>query len=122
MFEVMACARPILLGVEGETRRLAEQEARAAIYVEPENAEALVEGILYLREHQDEAELLGLRGRAYVEARHDRDQLTAELDGYIARLLGKQLPGSLSTALHLESLPATPAPDAVVEKREAVLE
>ncbi len=46
MFEVMACARPILLGVEGEARRLAEQEARAAIYVEPENAEALVEGIL----------------------------------------------------------------------------
>ncbi len=87
MFEVMACARPILLGVEGEARRLAEQEARAAIYVEPENAEALVAGILYLQEHQDEAMLLGLRGRAYVEAHYDRDQLTAELDMHIATLL-----------------------------------
>jgi hypothetical protein len=87
MFEVMACARPILLGVEGEARRLAEQEARAAIYVEPENAEALVAGILYLQQHPDEARLLGLRGRAYVEAHYDRDQLTAELDVHIAKLL-----------------------------------
>jgi len=87
MFEVMACTRPILLGVEGEARRLAEQEARAAIYVEPENAEALVAGILYLQQHPDEAKLLGLRGRAYVEAHYDRDQLTAELDMHIARLL-----------------------------------
>jgi glycosyltransferase involved in cell wall biosynthesis len=122
MFEVMACARPMLLGVDGEARRLAEQEARAAIYVEPENAEALVEGILYLREHQEEAKLLGLRGRAYVEARYDRDQLTAELDGHIARLLGKKMPGSLSAAYIPESLPTTPTPDAVVEKHEAVLE
>ena len=116
MFEVMACARPILLGVEGEARQLAEQEAGAAMYVEPENAEALVAGILYLQEHQEEAKLLGLRGHAYVEARYNRDQLTAELDVQIARLLGKKMPVSASVADMPESLPTTPIPDAVVEK------
>ena len=116
MFEVMACARPILLGVEGEARRLAEQEAGAAMYVEPENAEALVTGILYLQEHQEEAKLLGLRGHAYVEARYNRDQLTAELDVQIARLLGKETLVSTSVANMPESLPTTPIPDAVVEK------
>jgi colanic acid biosynthesis glycosyl transferase WcaI len=111
MFEVMACARPILLGVEGEARRLAEQEAQAAMYVEPENVEALVAGILYLQEYPEEAMLLGVHGRTYVEARYNRDQLTAELDVQIARLLG-QLP----TAGIAESLPVTPIPDEVVEK------
>jgi colanic acid biosynthesis glycosyl transferase WcaI len=101
MFEVMACARPILLGVDGEARRLAEQEARAAIYVEPENAGALVAGILYLQKHQDEAKLLGLRGRAYVEDHYDRDRLTAELDMHIAKLLIKE--GRLMASAPIQS-------------------
>jgi glycosyltransferase involved in cell wall biosynthesis len=90
MYEVMSCARPIVLGVEGEARRMVEQVAEAAIYVEPENTEALVSGILYLRDHPEEAERLGLRGRTYVEAHFDRDQLTAELDMHIVMLLEKQ--------------------------------
>jgi colanic acid biosynthesis glycosyl transferase WcaI len=96
MFEVMACARPILLGVEGEARRIAEYEAHAAIYVEPENAEALVAGIIYLQEHPEEARLLGLQGRDYVEENYNRDQLTAELDVHIAELLRKKMPVSSS--------------------------
>ncbi len=116
MFEVMACARPFLLGVEGEARRIAEQEARAARYVEPENVEALVEGIRYLQEHPEEAKLLGERGRAYVEKHYDRDQLTAELDAQITRLLEKNLPAASSTAPLSEALPDTPDPEAVAGK------
>jgi colanic acid biosynthesis glycosyl transferase WcaI len=97
MFEIMACARPIVLGVEGEARRIAEQEASAAIYVEPENVEALVNGILFLQQHPEEAKSLGLRGRAYVETHYDRDQLTAQLDTHIARLLGEPKLASPST-------------------------
>ncbi len=90
MFEAMACARPILLAVDGEARRLAEQEAGAAIYIEPENPAALVSAILNLREHPDLAEILGQRGRACVEARFDYDQLAATLDTHIAALLRKK--------------------------------
>jgi colanic acid biosynthesis glycosyl transferase WcaI len=115
-FEIMACARPILLGVEGEARRLAEQEAGAAIYVEPENTGALVAGILYIQGHPEEAELLGLRGRAYVEARFDRDQLTAELDVHIAKVLGKEMPIPPSVADMPEPLPNTPIPRAIAEE------
>jgi colanic acid biosynthesis glycosyl transferase WcaI len=109
MFEVMACARPFLLGVEGEARRIAEQEAGAARYVEPENVEALVEGILYLREHPEEAKLAGERGRAYVEKHYDRDQLTAELDAHVARLLEKNASTAPLAAAHVDALPGTPA-------------
>jgi len=113
MYEIMACARPILLGIEGEARQLAEQGAGAAIYVEPENPEALASAILYLRNHPEEAELLGLRGRAYVEARCDRDQLTAQLDMHITELLRKKAPTLISGATVPKSLPTTPIPESL---------
>jgi colanic acid biosynthesis glycosyl transferase WcaI len=94
MYEAMACARPILLAVEGDARRLAEQEAGAAIYVEPENAAALASAILYLYEHDEAAELLGQRGRAFVEERFDRDHLTTALEARIAMLLEKKVSAS----------------------------
>ena len=96
MYEAMACARPILLAVEGEARQLAEQEAGAAIYVEPENPASLVSAVLYLCEHPHIAGSLGQRGRAFVEARFDRDELTAVLEGRIAVLLEKKVPASVS--------------------------
>jgi glycosyltransferase involved in cell wall biosynthesis len=111
MFEVMACARPFLLGVEGEARRLAVQNAGAAIYVEPDNAEALVSGILYLQEHPEERELLGKRGRAYVEAHFNRDHLTVELDARIEKLLDKRkVPISIEKKSVLDSEQGTPEP------------
>ena len=96
MFEVMACARPIVLSADGKARQIAEQEAKAAIAIEPENAEAIVSAIFYLREHPGEAEALGQRGRSYVEARFDREQLTARLEARIAKLLEKKVSASLS--------------------------
>lgn len=84
MYEAMACARPILLGVDGEARLLAEQEARAALYVEPENASALVFAIQHLFGHPEIAEALGRNGRAFVERRFDRVQLTKTLEERLA--------------------------------------
>ena len=89
LFEAMASARPILLGMDGLSRRLVEKEAGAAVYFEPENSSALVSGILYLFEHPEVAELLGQRGRAFVEARFDRGQLTIALEAQINKLIGK---------------------------------
>jgi glycosyltransferase involved in cell wall biosynthesis len=91
MYEAMACARPILLAVDGEARRLAEQEAGAAIYVEPEQPASLAAAILHLRAHPQEAELMGRRGRAFVEASFDRGQLTAALEAQIRTLLGGEI-------------------------------
>jgi colanic acid biosynthesis glycosyl transferase WcaI len=116
MFEVMASARPFLLGVEGEARRIAEEEAGAALYVEPENAEALASGIIYLQGHPEEAQLLGSRGHSYVEEHYNRDQLTAELDVHIEKLLGKKSNVATPQAPIPEMLPTTPLPEAIAEK------
>ena len=90
MYEAMACARPIVLAVDGEARRIAEQEAGAAIYVEPENPSALSSAILQLYERPDLASTLGPKGRAFVESRFDYDHLTAILDARIRVLLHDQ--------------------------------
>lgn len=115
MFEAMGCGRPILLGIDGEPRRLAEQKAGAAIHFESGNSKALVEGILYLKNHPEEAALLGQRGREFVEAWFDRDQLTAELDARIAGLLGKKRAISSLEASIPESLPTTPISHTIEE-------
>jgi len=90
MYEAMACARPILLAVEGEARRLVVQEAGAAIYVEPENADALTSTILRLYESPDLVEIVGQRGRAFVQARFDRVQLTTVLEAHLTRIFGEK--------------------------------
>ena len=90
IYEAMACARPIVLGVAGEARRMIEQKADAGLAVEPENAGALVSAILYLCEHPAVAEALGRRGRSFVETRFDRKQLTSELEIRVAQLLEKR--------------------------------
>ncbi|GER85237.1 MAG: glycosyltransferase family 4 protein [Thermogemmatispora sp.] len=86
MYEALACGRPILLAVDGEARRLAE-EAGAAIFVEPENPTALAQAIVKLYEQPALAQALSARGRALAEERFDYDQLSACLDAQIAALL-----------------------------------
>ena len=120
LYEAMACARPIVLAVDGEARRLAEQEAGAAIYVEPENAAALASAVLYIRERPDLATVLGQKGRAYVEARFDYDHLTAILAERIATLLEKKKSvAQLATADPvLLGMAATPSKE-TTEKNQA---
>jgi glycosyltransferase involved in cell wall biosynthesis len=108
MFEVMACARPFVLGAEGEVRDLAG-EAKAGIVVEPENAEALRSAILYLRAHSDEAEALGMNGREYVISHFDYDVLTAALDARLATLTGMS---------EVNTIPQTPVPIGLAELEE----
>jgi colanic acid biosynthesis glycosyl transferase WcaI len=116
MFEAMACARPILLALDGEARRVAEKEAGAAMYVEPEDANALASAILYLYEHREQAELLGQHGRTYVEEHFDYTKLASALDARIAALTGrrdattsaKSAPITMSMASLCAEIPKTP--------------
>lgn len=87
MFEYMACARPLVLSVDGEARRVAERDAEAAIFVEPENATALASAVRALRDDPRLGPRLGANGRAYVHAHYDRDHLVTMLEARIDALL-----------------------------------
>jgi putative colanic acid biosynthesis glycosyltransferase WcaI len=62
MFEAMAAAKPVILGVEGEAREILEQ-ARAGLAIPPEDTEALAAAILRLRQDATLARELGANGR-----------------------------------------------------------
>lgn len=65
MLEFMSCERPVILGVDGQARELLER-AHAGIFVEPENASALVDAITVLKERPELRASLGKNGRHFV--------------------------------------------------------
>ncbi|NPV04870.1 MAG: glycosyltransferase family 4 protein [Syntrophaceae bacterium] len=74
IFEAMAMARPVILGVDGEARGIVE-EAGCGICIEPENDEQLAEAVLALCRDRAEAARLGENGRRFVKENYDRDIL-----------------------------------------------
>ena len=76
MLEFMSCARPVILGVEGQAREILDQ-AQAGIAVEPENAEELVSAIGHLANDGGACKKMGESGRAYVVERCSRGQTAA---------------------------------------------
>ncbi len=76
MLEFMSCARPVILGVEGQAQKIVE-EAEAGIVIEPENSRALAHAIGRLAGDPSLGDTLGTNGRKYIARRFSRRQ-TAE--------------------------------------------
>lgn len=74
-FDYMSCKKPILLAIDGVSRRLIE-ESKSGIYVEPENTESIVNGIKVLM-GMGKKELLtmGHSGYEYSKKHFDREIL-----------------------------------------------
>jgi colanic acid biosynthesis glycosyl transferase WcaI len=65
MLEYMSCARPVILGVEGQARQILE-DAGAGLAIEPENAAAIAAAIIQLDHNRELAKTLGEQGRSYI--------------------------------------------------------
>jgi putative colanic acid biosynthesis glycosyltransferase WcaI len=65
MLEFMSCARPVILGVEGQAKKIVEA-ANAGIFIEPENVRQLVDAIVRLKDQPEWAKSLGRNGRHYI--------------------------------------------------------
>ena len=65
MLEFMSCARPVILGVDGQARQIVE-EAGAGLVIEPENSRALVAAIDQLNANQELGKKLGQQAREYI--------------------------------------------------------
>jgi glycosyltransferase involved in cell wall biosynthesis len=78
VFEYMACEKPIVLGIEGAARDLLD-EAQAGISVPPEDADALAAAMLRLADDPVASGEMGRRGRAFVERRFGRKELSRRM-------------------------------------------
>ena len=77
MFEAMAAARPIILGVRGESRALLD-ESGGGIGIEPGSGIALAGAVQVLAADPEARLRMGALGRAYVTARLSHDALARE--------------------------------------------
>jgi glycosyltransferase involved in cell wall biosynthesis len=91
LFDYMACERPTILAIDGVARRLACDEANAAVFVEPESGRAIADAIVHLADSPDRARTLGRNGRAWVVANAARTALAARYLKALASLINRSL-------------------------------
>jgi len=89
MLEFMACARPVILGVDGHARKVLE-DANGGIVIPPENPEALVKAILRLAADRTLRETMGSSARQYVLQNFSRQQTANAYLDVLEDLLGRQ--------------------------------
>jgi len=87
IFEIMGCARPLILGVEGEARA-AVQDAQAGLCVRPEDPDALSQAILQLYHNPERADRMGQNGREYVRRNFCRDKLAQRYMDVLSEVVG----------------------------------
>jgi glycosyltransferase involved in cell wall biosynthesis len=94
LFDSMACAKPVLLSVDGEAREILDA-AGAGVFVEPGSAAALASAIRELAADPARLAAMGARGRAFVQQHYQRgDQarrFTAILESAAAGRAGSRV-------------------------------
>jgi colanic acid biosynthesis glycosyl transferase WcaI len=88
MLEFMSCARPVILGVDGQARKIIE-DAQAGIYVEPENPEQIASAIIQLSSSTEPRELLGRNGRRHIAQHFSRDKTASHYLAVLEKVLGR---------------------------------
>jgi colanic acid biosynthesis glycosyl transferase WcaI len=92
MLEFMSCARPVILGVEGQARQIIE-DAGAGLVIEPENADALANAINRLSANRELGIALGRKGREYILQHFSRGRTAAKYIDVLQGLLRKRQAG-----------------------------
>jgi colanic acid biosynthesis glycosyl transferase WcaI len=73
LLEYMACERPVIVAVDGQARQMVEA-ARAGVFVEPEDSDALVDAILNLVADPQQRQRMGSSGREYIVRQFSRER------------------------------------------------
>lgn len=77
VFDYMAAARPVIVGIDGVARKLVE-DAGAGIYVQPEDPAAFAEALLKLKADPSLCSRFGENGLHYVSENFARNVLAAK--------------------------------------------
>lgn len=73
-FDYMACRKPIIMAIDGASRKLVE-DAGAGTYCEPEDPEMMADIVRSYLKDIEKIRREGAQGRAYVEKHFDRKKL-----------------------------------------------
>ncbi|ARN70869.1 glycosyltransferase WbuB [Nonlabens tegetincola] len=85
-FDYMSCKKPTLLAIDGVSRELIE-EADCGIYVEPENASAIAQGIRQIMANEKRLLEMGINGYHHAKINFDRTVLATRYLEYIKTIM-----------------------------------
>lgn len=88
MLEFMSCARPVILAVRGQAKRVLEA-AGGGIAIAPDDPQALCSAIARLREQPSVCAAMGREGRSYIVRELSRERTAMEYLNVLRRLLGE---------------------------------
>ncbi len=74
MFEYMACERPVVLGINGEAKKLIKN-SKAGIAIDPENPSAMSNAILTYYKNMQKCKIDGKNGLKYVKENLSKEML-----------------------------------------------
>ena len=89
-FDCMALGLPVILGVDGEARRILEASETGLFYRSGDWRD-LMDKILFLKGNPDIAQRLGENGRKLVWGQYKRSDLAAQLESIIRNRFSKKL-------------------------------
>ncbi len=78
MFEYMACAKPIIVGVRGEAKKIVNS-SKAGIAIEPENPVKLSKAILTYYNNKEKCKIDGENGMRYVTKNLSKEVLISNI-------------------------------------------
>lgn len=84
IFENLAMKVPVILAVDGEAKKLFVEDGNCAVFVEPENAEAMAAAVLRLYLNRDELNTLAENARNYVNQKFNRTKIA---EGFFKELM-----------------------------------
>ena len=85
LFEYMACGKPVVASNFPEIAKVVK-EADCGILVDPTDVDEIVDAILYLLEHPEEAKRMGENGRRAVEEKYNWEKMEEKLLELYGRL------------------------------------
>ena len=88
VYEIMAAGKPILIGTEGESRRLVER-ARAGLAYEPDNDTDLAEKILRLYRNRTIAAQFGGSGKDFADTHCQQSVIAQRYSDMLVKLVGR---------------------------------
>lgn len=88
VFDYMCCSRPVLIGIDGVARKLVE-DSGGGLFVEPENPDSFIDGLLKLKNSANLRLQMGESSRSYVLENYSRSALAADYLEIVTRVAAK---------------------------------
>ncbi len=118
MFETMAMARPIIMGVVGEARDVV-MHAEAGIAMDPDSPTSLLDAVERLADDPALTRQLGQSARAHVAKHYNRDRLAGEMLTLLLTLAGQPMQAAANAGRADASLVDSNSESAFIPKMTA---